>query len=103
TLLATRPIGIRDNFFELGGHSLLAVRLTARIEKRLGRATSVAALFESPTIEQLAVRLERHTGSESWSSLMAVQPNGSRPPFFWVHGDHSIAILDRESTRLDSR
>jgi amino acid adenylation domain-containing protein len=93
TLLATRPIGIRDNFFELGGHSLLAVRLTARIEKRLGRATSVAALFESPTIEQLAVRLERHTGSESWSSLMAVQPNGSRPPFFWVHGDHSIAIL----------
>ena len=24
---------------------------------------------------------------------MAVQPNGSRPPFFWVHGDHSVAIL----------
>ena len=92
TLLATRPIGIRDNFFELGGHSLLAVRLTARIEKRLGRATSVAALFESPTIEQLAVRLELPTPPKSWS-LMAIQPNGSRRPFFWVHGDHSFAVL----------
>ena len=93
TLLTTRPIGIRDNFFELGGHSLLAVRLTARIEKRLGRATSVAALFESPTIEQLAVRLEVPTSSQSRSSLLAVQPNGSRRPFFWVHGDHSFAVL----------
>jgi aspartate racemase len=92
-LLATSPIGIKDNFFDLGGHSLLAVRLTARIEKHLRRALSVAAVIESPTIEQLAVRLERQTGSESWSSLMVVQPNGSHTPFFWVHGDHSFAIL----------
>jgi aspartate racemase len=25
--------------------------------------------------------------------LLAVQPNGSKPPFFWVHGDHSFGIL----------
>ena len=24
---------------------------------------------------------------------MAIQPNGSRRPFFWVHGDHSFAVL----------
>jgi amino acid adenylation domain-containing protein len=92
-VLSTRPIGIRDNFFEIGGDSLLAVRMIARIEKRLGRAASVATLFESPTIEQLAVRLEQRTASGSSSSLIAVQPHGSRLPLFWVHGDQSFAIL----------
>jgi aspartate racemase len=91
--LLAGPIGVRDNFFELGGHSLLAVRLIARIEKRLRRTISVAALFESPTIEQLAQRLEGRPASASWSSLLAVQPNGSKPPFFWVHGDHSFGVL----------
>ena len=40
-LLGVRPVGIRDDFFKLGGHSLAAVRLTARIQQRLGRELGV--------------------------------------------------------------
>ncbi|MEQ8959163.1 MAG: thioesterase domain-containing protein, partial [Coleofasciculus sp. C2-GNP5-27] len=41
-------------------------------------------LFQAPTVEQLA-NLLRHSGwSAPWSSLVAVQPQGSKPPLFCV-------------------
>jgi len=86
TVLDKKPIGIRDNFFELGGHSLLAARLMHRIEQSLGQRLPLAALLQSPTIEQLARLLRQEKWSSSWSSLVAIQPEGSRPPFFCVHG-----------------
>jgi aspartate racemase len=87
-ILDKKPIGIRDNFFELGGHSLLAARLMHRIEQQFGERLPLAALLQAPTIEQLAAIL-RHddaTASSAWSSLVPLQPQGSRPPFFCVHG-----------------
>jgi thioesterase domain-containing protein len=85
-LLPVRPIGIRDNFFELGGHSLLAVRLSTHLEKMLGRHLPLTTLFQAPTIEQLAAALRQDGWSASWNSLVVVHPEGSRPPFFCVHG-----------------
>jgi len=92
-LLSLDRIGVNDNFFELGGDSLRAVRLIARIEEVFGKQLVPAKVFQSPTIAQLATILRQETQSDSWSSLMPVQPNGSRPPFFWVHGDFSNALL----------
>jgi len=94
-ILDKRPIGIRDNFFDLGGHSLLAVRLFAQIEKTFGNQLRPATLFEAPTIEQLASILKGADGAASWSALVPIQPNGSNPPFFWVHGDASSAFLPK--------
>jgi amino acid adenylation domain-containing protein len=85
-VLNIRPIGVRDNFFELGGHSLLAVRLFAHIEQVFGQKLPVATLFQAPTIEQLAGVLRQEGLSGRWSSLVAIQPGGSRPPFFCIHG-----------------
>jgi amino acid adenylation domain-containing protein len=84
-LLERRPIGVRDNFFDLGGHSLLAARLMHRIKQVHGQSLPLAVLLQAPTVEKLASVL-RGDFSEHWSSLVAIQPEGSKPPFFCVHG-----------------
>jgi amino acid adenylation domain-containing protein len=84
-LLDTRPIGVTDDFFARGGHSLLAVRLMACLERRLGRALPVAALFQHSTVEALAAALRHETEPLAQSSLVALQPGGSATPFFCVH------------------
>jgi amino acid adenylation domain-containing protein len=85
-VLAKKPIGIRDNFFELGGHSLLAARLMHRTGQALGKTLPLAMLFQAPTIEQLALVLRQEEWVRHWSSLVPIQPVGSQPPFFCIHG-----------------
>jgi thioesterase domain-containing protein/acyl carrier protein len=87
-VLQLRPIGVTDSFFELGGHSLLAVRLAAQIEKRLHQRLPVATLFQSPTVRQLAELLGDTEAAvmPASTSIVEIQPRGSRPPLFLVHG-----------------
>ncbi len=82
----SRPVGLRDNFFELGGHSLLAAKLMHRIGQAVGRPLPLALLLEAPTVEELAAALHQEAWSRHWSSLVAIQPEGAKPPFFCVHG-----------------
>jgi amino acid adenylation domain-containing protein len=84
-VLGIRPVGVRDNFFELGGHSLLAVRLFALIEKRLGKKLPLTAVFQGATVEHLAVVLRQQTTPGPQSSLVPLQPGGSKRPLFLVH------------------
>ena len=85
-LLRIERVGIRDNFFELGGHSLLAVRLFAQIEMRLRVKLPIVAIFQSPTVEQLAKAIDQQASQPADSGLLPIQPNGGRPPLFLVHG-----------------
>jgi thioesterase domain-containing protein len=54
----------------------------------------VSTLFQAPTVEQFAILLQAPQKS-NWSSLVALNNQGSRRPFFWVHGEDSDALLPR--------
>jgi acyl carrier protein len=84
-VLSIQPIGVKDNFFELGGNSLLAVRLFAQIEQIFSKKLPLATFFQAPTVEQLACILRDEEWSAPWQSLVAIQPKGSKPPFFCMH------------------
>jgi surfactin family lipopeptide synthetase C len=86
-LFDRRPIGIRDNFFELGGHSLLPVRMMTRLEQVLGKKLPLATLFKGATIEHLSEVLVKEQLAGNRAPLVAVQPEGSKQPFFYLHGD----------------
>ena len=85
-VLGLEKVGVHDNFFDLGGHSLLAVRLFSEIEKLTGWNLPVLTLFQSPTIKQLADIIRRTQSTERRSSILTVQAQGTKPPFFLVHG-----------------
>ncbi|MBA3920449.1 MAG: amino acid adenylation domain-containing protein, partial [Nostocaceae cyanobacterium] len=84
-VLGVQPIGIKDNFFELGGHSLIAVLLFGEIEKIFGKTLHLATLFQAQTIEELAAVCQNEEWSAPWSSVVLVQPNGTKPPLFFIH------------------
>lgn len=51
-------IGIHDNFFDLGGYSLLAIQIVSRLRQALDIEVILPHLFESPTVAELAQRVE---------------------------------------------
>ena len=98
-VLGMQSIGVRHNFFELGGHSLSAVRLMRRIEKEFGKKLLPTALIEAPTIERMVEMLGQDELSSSRSGIVPLQPLGSRPPFFFVHGLGAVVLRFRELAR----
>jgi acyl-coenzyme A synthetase/AMP-(fatty) acid ligase len=62
-LLGVEEVGIDIDFFEHGGHSLLATRLVGRIRGELGVDVKVTTVFRSPTVAELAGRIEKSAKS----------------------------------------
>jgi len=87
-LLGVADVDAGDSFFDLGGDSLLALRFLALAENDFGVRLPVAALFEAPTLQELARLLAGATGAGPSSAVFAVQAGGSRPPLFMVPAAH---------------
>jgi amino acid adenylation domain-containing protein len=85
-VLQVDKVGVQDNFFDLGGHSLLASYLMAQIQQQFGKGIPLTTLFQNPTIEQLATIVQQDSDYSNSSCLVAIQPNGSKLPFFCVPG-----------------
>jgi len=113
-VLNVRPIGIHDDFFALGGHSLVAIRLFAKIKSSYGCDLELTTLFKARTVRQLAAFIrEAHPElaeaaasdpavqrpQRPWSSLVAVQPKGSKPPLFGVHANSGDVLFYEQLAR----
>jgi len=94
-----KEVGIDDSYFDLGGDSLLAVPLITKINSTLGSDLQIPVFFEHPTIRALAPVLGQLSTTESAPQpstglgdasgpfIITFQKKGSRPPFFFLHGD----------------
>jgi amino acid adenylation domain-containing protein len=67
-------IGVEDDFFEIGGHSLLATQIASRLREHFNTAVPVRALFESPSIAQLATRLDNARREKQGMLPPAIKP-----------------------------
>ncbi|HEY8160638.1 MAG TPA: amino acid adenylation domain-containing protein [Methylobacter sp.] len=84
-VLSVNRIGIHDNFFELGGQSLLVAKMLVEINKLFNIDLSLGAVYQYPTIKQLATLISSNGQKSSWYSLVPIQTQGSRPPLFAIH------------------
>ncbi|WP_156745321.1 non-ribosomal peptide synthetase, partial [Mycobacterium sp. 1165178.9] len=60
-VLGIDKVGVDDSFFDLGGDSMSAMRLIAAINVSLDADLSVRAVFEAPTVAELAPRIGAET------------------------------------------
>ena len=98
-ILGVQPIGVTDNFFDLGGHSLQAVRMFAEVEKTFGKSIPLATLFVAGTVERIAAILRQEGWSEPESSVVPIQPSGTKPPFFCIHAKGGNVLFYRDLAR----
>jgi aryl carrier-like protein len=87
-LLGIDRVGVTDNFFELGGESLSALRLVALLQEGKGLRLSLVRLYESPTIEGLALYLSGDTEGEA-----VLEASGRRG------GSRAEALAERRQSR----
>ena len=92
-VLGTSAIGAYSNFFDLGGHSLKAVSLLAEIQNRFGKGIKVPELFIDPTPAAMAAVISGIATYSDARDFIPVQPQGTRPPFFLIGGDHYFRPL----------
>ena len=95
-ILGVDSVGLQDNFFELGGNSLQAVNLFAQIEKQFGNNLPLSTLFQSGTIAQIAQIIRQKDWLSPWESLVPIQPNGTKPPLFYIHGGGGNLLVYRD-------
>ncbi|NOQ62875.1 phosphopantetheine-binding protein, partial [Mycolicibacterium fortuitum] len=61
-VLGLDRVGVDDSFFDLGGDSLSATRLINTINSDLDSDLAVRAVFEAPTVAELAMRVAESSG-----------------------------------------
>jgi len=84
-VLGVPAVSIDANFFEFGGHSLLVTRLVSRIRRELGAELSIRGLFETPTVAELAERLDSYADHDPLAVLLPLRTSGGATPLFCIH------------------
>jgi amino acid adenylation domain-containing protein len=93
-LLGVEGLGITDNFFDLGGHSLLAGKAMARVARALGVSLPIKTIFEAPTVEELARRVD---------DALAMQAQRPSPviPRLAESGPRPLSVAQTQMIRIE--
>ena len=70
--LGVDEVGAEDDFFELGGHSLAAVLVVSRIRELVGAELTLRAIYDAPTLAELATVVAASEGREDGPQLVAL-------------------------------
>ncbi len=73
-LLGIREVGAHDSFFELGGNSLIAPQLVLALRERLRVDLPLAALFDVPTVAEMAEAVELIRAEGSAAAVLTRKP-----------------------------
>jgi amino acid adenylation domain-containing protein len=76
-------VSVRDDFFACGGNSIIAVALVHRVNREFGTRLPFQVVFEAPTVERLAQRVDTAGGQGSSRLVPLHTPEGGRPVFCW--------------------
>ncbi len=79
-------VGMEDHFFDLGGDRAMAEAVLAAIAAQLDAPLAMEAFLEEPTIERIACHLRARSRKLNEEPVVALQPNGSKRPFFFLPG-----------------
>ncbi|HEX2211108.1 MAG TPA: amino acid adenylation domain-containing protein [Longimicrobium sp.] len=90
-------VGTADDFFALGGHSLLATRVVSRVREVFGLELPLRALFEGPTVAEVARRVDeiRRAGLPIPPAIVPVDREGALPLSF---AQERLWFIDRMGT-----
>ncbi|MBR0775195.1 amino acid adenylation domain-containing protein [Bradyrhizobium diazoefficiens] len=92
-LLKVESLGITDNFFDLGGHSLLAGQAMARVARALGVSLPINTIFDAPTVEELARRVDEAMATRPQERAASVPRLGeAKPPALSIAQDQMMRI-----------
>jgi thioesterase domain-containing protein/aryl carrier-like protein len=98
-VLGDAPLGPDDDLFDRGLSSLHAARIHAALAREAGALLSNGALFRAPTVAGLTALVRDARERGRFTSLVAIQPGGTRPPFFCVHGGAGTVLHLRPLAR----
>jgi non-ribosomal peptide synthetase component F/acyl carrier protein len=93
-VLRLDAIGVRDNFFDLGGHSLVATQISSRLRRVFDVEVPAGALFDAPTVAELARRVDRAMGGRDRAGEEAIEAVAR-------HGDLPLSFAQQRLWFLD--
>jgi thioesterase domain-containing protein len=86
SMLGIEDIAADTNVFSLGVSSLSILRLVTRMNSFYSMGFGLASLISAPTVRMVAELVRRRYAPNTVTSLVPIQPVGTKPPLYIVHG-----------------